>query len=51
MLPDSAGNAAHPHLLLGGGKQGTLYLIDRDNMGKFDPNTDHVVQEVQAVNG
>jgi hypothetical protein len=49
VLPDSAGIPTHPHLLLGGGKLGTLYLIDRDNMGKFDPNTDHVVQEVNTM--
>lgn len=35
ILPDSAGSAAHPHLLIGSGKEGILYLIDRDNMGKF----------------
>jgi fibronectin type 3 domain-containing protein len=46
VLPDSAGNATHQHLLVGAGKEGKLYLIDRDNMGKFDPATDHVVQTV-----
>ncbi len=52
LLPDSAGSTAHPHLLVGAGKEGRIYLIDRDNMGKFDPNTDHVVEElVNAVNG
>lgn len=45
LLPDSAGSVAHPHLLVGAGKEGTVYLIDRDNMGKFDPAADHVVQE------
>jgi hypothetical protein len=45
ILPDSLGSAAHPHLLVTAGKEGRLYLIDRDNMGKFDPNTDHVVEE------
>ena len=48
LLPDSAGDAAHPHLLIGAGKEGKIYLIDRDNMGHFDPNTDHVVQETGA---
>jgi len=48
LLPDSAGSAAHPHLLVGGGKEGRIYLIDRDNMGHFDPNADHVVQETGA---
>src|SRR5262249_25677254 len=43
---------AHPHLLIGSGKEGKLYLVDRDNMGGFDPNTDHVVQEQgSAVSG
>jgi fibronectin type 3 domain-containing protein len=45
LLPDAVGNATHPHLFVGAGKEGKIYLIDRDNMGKFDPNTDHVVQE------
>ncbi|HZY89215.1 MAG TPA: hypothetical protein VFE78_30610, partial [Gemmataceae bacterium] len=42
LLPGSAGSTAHPHLLVGSGKEGRIYLIDRDNMGHFDPNTDHV---------
>jgi hypothetical protein len=45
LLPSSAGSAAHPDLLLGGGKIGTVYLIDRDNMGKFGTK-DQVVQEL-----
>ncbi len=44
ILPDSAGSATYPHLLIGGGKEGTLYLINRDNMGKYG-TTDNVVQE------
>jgi hypothetical protein len=52
LLPDSAGSTAHPHLLVGGGKEGKLYLIDRDNMGKFDPTTDRCVQTIGgAING
>jgi hypothetical protein len=52
LLPDTAGSADHPRLLVVGGKDGTLYLIDRDNLGKFDPSTDHVVQELpQVVSG
>jgi hypothetical protein len=51
LLPDSVGSAAHPHLLLSTGKEGRIYLIDRDNMGKFDPNTDHVVQENLVLTG
>src|SRR6185295_1731956 len=35
VVPDSYGSAARPHLLIGSGKEGVIYLIDRDNMGKF----------------
>jgi hypothetical protein len=46
ILPDSVGSASHPHLLIGSGKGGVLYLIDRDNMGEFHSSTDSIVQEV-----
>lgn len=49
VLPDSAGSVAHPHLLLAGSKAGTIYLLDRDNMGHFNPGSDS--QIVQSVNG
>ena len=35
LLPDSVGSPAHPHLLVGSGKEGIIYLVDRDNMGQF----------------
>lgn len=35
LLPDSAGSALHPHLLISASKGGTIYLLDRDNMGKL----------------
>ncbi len=50
ILPDSAGSAAHPHLLFARGKSGYLYLIDRDNMGKFAA-TDRVVEELNPSGG
>jgi hypothetical protein len=49
LLPDSVGSTAHPHLMIGAGKQGRTYLLDRDNMGKYDPTTDHVVQEQDGL--
>jgi len=35
MLPDQPG--PHPHLLVGSGKEGSVYVLDRDNMGQFNP--------------
>jgi mono/diheme cytochrome c family protein len=49
LLPDSAGSAAHPHLIIGAGKEGTLYLVDRDNLGHFSATTNSIVQTVQSV--
>lgn len=46
LLPDQPG--PHPHLLLAGGKGGTLYLIDRDHMGGYHAGSDaHAVQTLQ----
>jgi hypothetical protein len=44
LLPDVGGD--HPHEALFGSKEGKLYLVDRDNLGGFDPNADNVVQIV-----
>jgi hypothetical protein len=45
------GSAAHPNLLIGAGKEGKIYVIDCNSMGRYDPNTDHVVQEMAAIGG
>ena len=50
LLPASAGSTAHPQLLIGSGKEGRIYLIDCDNMGKFGV-IDNVVQETDAIAG
>jgi hypothetical protein len=50
LLPDQPG--PHPHLLVTAGKEGKIYLIDRDNMGKFQPGDDpHAVQTISASRG
>jgi len=50
ILPDQPGVYAHE--LVAGGKQGTLYLINRDNEGHFDPAGDDVIQSIpEAVVG
>ena len=33
LLPDEAGSAAHPHVLLTSGKEGRIYLLDRGALG------------------
>ena len=38
ILPNQA--IGTPHLMVGAGKQGTVYLLDRDNMGKFQVGRD-----------
>ena len=51
-LPDSVGNATHPHLILGCGKEGRIYLIDRDNMGHFHSGNDsQIVQSALGLIG
>jgi hypothetical protein len=42
LLPDQAGSV--PHMALFAGKTGTMYLINRDNMGKYSSTSDNVVQ-------
>src|SRR5437660_1950275 len=51
VLPDSAGSPAHPHLLIGGDKQGVLYVIDRDNMTGFNAGGDQILQTVPITAG
>jgi hypothetical protein len=49
LLPAAAGDAAHPNLLLAGGKQGRIYLLDQGDLGKFSASqaaeATHVVVE------
>jgi hypothetical protein len=49
VLPDQPG--AHPHLLLQPTKDSTIYVIDRDNMGKYHPTTDALLQTVKMEGG
>jgi Malectin domain/Immunoglobulin domain/PQQ enzyme repeat len=47
VLPDlSDGAGGTLHLAVGAGKDGNIYVVNRDNMGKFDPNSNHIHQEL-----
>jgi outer membrane protein assembly factor BamB len=46
-LTDSNGNTKH--LVVGAGKDGNIYVVDRDNMGKFSAAQNQIWQEVDGV--
>lgn len=49
LLADEAGSSQHPHLMVGAGKEGRIYLLDRDNLGKVQAGSDS--QVVQSIPG
>jgi hypothetical protein len=49
LLPDQPG--PNPHLVIGVGKLGTIYLVNRDSMGGFNASMDQMVQEVSGLIG
>jgi uncharacterized protein (TIGR03437 family) len=49
LLGDEAGSPAHPHLMTGAGKEGRIYLLDRDQLGGFQAGADS--QIVQSIPG
>ena len=52
LLPDLAGSPQHPHLLISGGKEGRVYLLDRDGLGHFSSSGDQqIVQSLPAAVG
>jgi uncharacterized protein (TIGR03437 family) len=51
LLGDEVGSATHAHLLAGGGKEGRIYLLDRDHLGGLNSGADQIIQSVPgAVN-
>jgi hypothetical protein len=49
VLPDQEG--AYPHEVVASGKQGIVYVLDRDNMGMFSANDSQIIQEFALVPG
>jgi hypothetical protein len=52
LLPDlvDAGNVTR-HLAVGAGKDGNLYVLDRDNLGQFNSTKNNTYQEFQLSTG
>lgn len=52
VLPDltDASGQTH-HLAVGAGKDGNIYIVNRDSMGKFNPNTDSAIYQEITANG
>ena len=46
LLPDQTG--AHPHVLVSAGKNGSIYVVDRDNMTQFHTTDQNVQTLVNA---
>ncbi len=55
LLPDLPNDSPHRHLLVAMGKEGIIYLVDRDNMGHYcstcTSQDTNVVQEIPGASG
>ena len=49
LLPDQS--TSPTHLMVTAGKQGWVYLINRDNLGQYNTTKDNVVQRLSALKG
>lgn len=46
LMPDKSSDT--PHEIIGGGKDGLLFVVNRDDMGSFSATTNNVIQSVQT---
>ena len=51
LLPDLAGSMAHRRLLVSAGKEGRIYLLDRDRLGRYRDNDGQIVQSIEGAIG
>jgi hypothetical protein len=52
LLPDVVdGSGQTRHLAVGSGKDAIIYVVDRDNMGKFNANQDNIYQQINGQIG
>jgi hypothetical protein len=50
VLPDLFdASGAVQHLAVGAGKDANIYVVNRDSMGKFNPNADNIYQEISGA--
>ncbi|HZU42872.1 MAG TPA: immunoglobulin domain-containing protein [Terriglobales bacterium] len=50
VLPDLTDNGGQVHhLAVGAGKDANIYVVNRDNMGKFNASTNNIYQEIQGA--
>lgn len=50
VLPDFTDSSGQVrHLAVGAGKDQNIYVVDRDSMGKYDPSTNNIYQEIQGA--
>jgi Legume lectin domain/Bacterial lectin/Chitobiase/beta-hexosaminidase C-terminal domain len=49
LLPDQS-TGGHTHLMVQSGKEGRIYLVDRDSLGGYNSSSDNIVQEVPVNN-
>jgi large repetitive protein len=50
LLPDQT-QGSHPHIMVGGGKAGVLYVLDRDSLGGINQNDATAIQEIIEPTG
>jgi hypothetical protein len=52
LLPDVVDSTGKPrHLAVGSGKDANIYVVDRDNMGKFNASKDNIYQQINGQLG
>lgn len=44
LLPDQQGS--YPHIMIGGGKDGNIYVMNRDDLGGYNPNDNNILQYI-----
>jgi uncharacterized protein (TIGR03437 family) len=50
LMGDEAGSADHPRLLIAAGKEGRIYMMDRDRMGHWQPGSDSQIVATTEAN-